>query len=1174
MSFVHLHTHSQYSLLEAATRSQDMAQMALEDKMPALALTDNGNMFGAVEHYFACKDLGIKPILGIDAYLASGGRFKKERGNTRLVLLAKNFKGYQNLCKISSIGYKEGFYYKPRIDMEVLRENSEDIIALTGGLYGVVSWTFSQKGEEAALEKIKELRDIFHDDLYLEMCRTGVSQWDDINKFLIEASKITSTPLVATNDVHYLRSEDFLAQEVMVCIGTNKTLQDENRKTLGSKEFFFKKSKQMKSLFKDVPEAIENTLKIADQINIEFQLKDKQGKPIYHLPSYPTSKGETLKDAMKRHSEEGLKLRFKELQGEKITEERKREYLKRLKYELDTIHGMGFDGYFLIVQDFIKWAKQSGIPVGPGRGSGAGSLVAYCLQITDLDPMVHGLIFERFLNPERLSMPDFDIDFCQERRHEVIEYVTKKYGEECVSQIITFGKLQARAAIRDIGRVMGMTFNEVDVVAKLIPDRLGISLKEAIETEPRLAELMERDPQIHSLMELAQKIEGLMRHASIHAAGVIISNKPLVEHAPLYKGNEDENVIQFDMKIAEKIGLIKFDFLGLKTLTLIKDAISLIKKNRKKTIRTQDISINDSSIYKLMSRGDTPGIFQFESEGMSELITKVQPTCFNDITAINALYRPGPMQMLDEYIGRKNGDIEISYLFEELEDILKETYGIIVYQEQVQLIAAKIANYSLAEADVLRRAMSKKIAKEMKKQRSRFLEGAKKNKFDERKARELFELMEKFAQYGFNKSHAAAYCIVAAQTAWLKAYYPVEFYAALLSTEISDTDKIVKYIKDVHAHNIEVQPPHINFSEFKFSVDSDRLVFGLGAIKGVGESAVESILEVRRGTKNNEFANLQEFFENIDLRKVNKRTIEALIKAGAMDDFGLTRAELFEGYSDFIKHSESKRRDREIGQTSLFSEGSEDQVENFNPKTIMTKSKRLNLSTTEDTESKMLWTKSERLKFEKEVLGFYLSDHPLKGFENLLTSLKEKTPISIEKLKREEIASKVWVGGIIASKRELITRKGTRMAFVQLEDLSGYLELVIFPDIFEDYEGILNSEEVLLVGGAVKKENQNSKLIVEEIETLETQLVRAAKTVEFRMDGKLTEEIDVLKDILKKHPGTTKVKLSLLLDNLKNSKEKRVTIDIEDPVGIRPSKLFFEQLQMKLGRTDFIHVVQ
>ncbi len=1169
MSFVHLHTHSQYSLLEASTSSQDMANMALEDKMPALALTDNGNMFGAVEHYFACKDLGIKPILGVDAYLAPKGRHKKERGgNTRLVLLAKNFKGYQNLCKMSSIGYKEGFYYKPRIDMEVLKENNEDIIALTGGLYGVVPWAFSQKGEEAALEKIRELKDIFHDDLYLEMCRTGVSQWDDINTFLIEASKITSTPLVATNDVHYLKSEDFLAQEVMVCIGTNKTLQDENRKTLGSKEFFFKKSKPMRTLFKDVPEAIENTLKIADEINVEFQLKDRQGKPIYHLPSYPTSKGETLKDAMKRHSEEGLKLRFKE--GEKITGERKQEYLKRLKYELDTIHGMGFDGYFLIVQDFIKWAKQSGIPVGPGRGSGAGSLVAYCLQITDLDPMVHGLIFERFLNPERLSMPDFDIDFCQERRHEVIEYVTQKYGEECVSQIITFGKLQARAAIRDIGRVMGMTFNEVDVVAKLIPDRLGISLKEAIETEPRLAELMEGDPQINSLMELAQKIEGLVRHASIHAAGVIISNKPLVEHAPLYKGNEDENVIQFDMKIAEKIGLIKFDFLGLKTLTLIKDAILEIEKNRKKTIRTQEIPIDDSSIYKLMSRGDTAGIFQFESEGMSELITKVQPTCFNDITAINALYRPGPMQMLDEYIGRKSGDIEISYLFEELEDILKETYGIIVYQEQVQLIAAKIANYSLAEADVLRRAMSKKIAKEMKKQRNRFLEGAKKNKFDEWKAKELFELMEKFAQYGFNKSHAAAYCVVAAQTAWLKAHYPVEFYAALLSTEISDTDKIVKYIKDVHAHGIEIQPPHINFSEFKFSVDSDRLVFGLGAIKGVGESAVEAILEAREKMKDKKFANLQSFFENIDLRKVNKRTLEALIKAGAMDDFGLTRAELFKGYSHFIKYSESKRRDREMGQASLFSEDSEDQVENFDPKAIL---KNLKISTSEDTKTR--WTKSERLRFEKEVLGFYLSDHPLKGFENLLASLKEKRPVSIEDLKSKETSKmRVWVGGIVASKRELITRKGTRMAFVQLEDLSGHLELVIFPDVFEEYEGVLNSEEVLLVGGTVKKENQNGKLIVDEIETLEAQLVRAAKIVEFRMDGKLTERIEDLKDILKDHPGKTKVKLSLLLDNLENSKERRVTIDIEDPVGVHPSKLFFEQLQMKLGRTDFIHVVQ
>ncbi len=1168
MSFVHLHTHSQYSLLESSTSSQDMAKMAFEDKMPALALTDNGNMFGAIEHYFACKDLGINPILGIDVYLAPNGRHKKERGtNTRLVLLAENFKGYQNLCKISSIGYKEGFYYKPRIDMDVLKENNENIIALTGSLYGVVPWTVSQKGEDAALQKIRELKDIFHEGLYLEICRTGLPQLESINRFLVEASKITSTPLVATNDVHYLESEDFLAQEVMICIGTNKTLQDEKRKTLGSKEFFFKKTKQMKSLFKDIPETIENTLKIADQINIEFQLKDSHGKPIYHLPSYPISKGETLKAAMKRHSEEGLELRFKEHQlcGEGVTKERKQEYFKRLEYELETIHRMGFDGYFLIVQDFIKWAKQCEIPVGPGRGSGAGSLVAYSLQITDLDPMLHGLIFERFLNPERLSMPDFDIDFCQERRHEVIEYVTQKYGEECVSQIITFGKLQARAAIRDIGRVMGMIFSEVDVVAKLIPDKLGISLKEAIQMEPRLTQLMEKKPQIHSLMELAQKIEGLVRHASIHAAGVIISNKPLVEHAPLYKGNENENVIQFDMKIAEKIGLIKFDFLGLKTLTLIKDALSLIKRNRKKEIRIQDISINDSSIYELMSRGDTAGIFQFESEGMSELISRVQPTCFNDITAINALYRPGPMQMLDEYIGRKNGKIKISYPFKELEDILKETYGIIVYQEQVQFIAAKIANYSLAEADVLRRAMSKKIAKEMKKQRSRFLEGAEENHFDRKKTENLFELMEKFAQYGFNKSHAAAYCVVAAQTAWLKAHYPVEFYAALLSTEISNTDKIVKYIKDVRAHNIEVKSPHINFSEFKFSVDSDRLFFGLGAIKGVGESAVEAILEARAEKKDNKFMSLQDFFESVDLRRVNKRAVEALIKAGAMDGFDLTRAELFNGYSYFIKYSEIKRHNREIGQTSLFSEGDEDKVE--------------------IPISKKLWTKSECLKFEKEVLGFYLSDHPLKGFESLLTSstasvlLDSSTAsvfVSIEELNKKERTLSVMVSGVVTSKRELVTRKGTRMAFVQLEDLSGSLELVLFPDIFEKYEKKLNSDEVFLVSGTFKKENQNRKLIVEEMETLEDQLVKTTKKkayMEFRMDGELTKNISLLQSILKDHPGETKVKLSLLLDDLENIKGKRVVIGINNPEGIRPSKAFFEHLQMKLGRTDFIHLV-
>ena len=679
-------------------------------------------------------------------------------------------------------------------------------------------------------------------------------------------------------------------------------------------------SSKCASLFKDVPEACNNTLEISERCNVHFKLKDDQGQPIYHLPTYPTQGGVSLEEEMRRLSFEGLKERFGEAEarGESVPSERIPEYNERLEYELKVITQMGFNGYFLIVQDFIKWAKIHDIPVGPGRGSGAGSLVAYCLSITDLDPMPYNLIFERFLNPERVSMPDFDIDFCQENRGRVIDYVTEKYGEESVSQIITYGKLQCRAAIRDVGRVMGMTYGEVDVVAKLVPDKLGITIQEAIDTEPRLSELMEADPKVQTLMDLALKIEGLVRHAGIHAAGVIIADGSIVKHAPLYRGAEDENVVQYDMKHAEKIGLIKFDFLGLKTLTHIHEAMRLIKLNRDKEILLKDISLKDEGIYEIMCAGDTAGIFQFEGEGITDLIRKAQPDCFEDIVAINALYRPGPMDMIPDYLDRKKGKKKVKYLFEELESVTKETYGIIVYQEQVQLIAARIANYSLGEADMLRRAMGKKIPEVMAKQKDRFLSGAKDNNYDLKKAEELFDSMAEFAKYGFNKSHAAAYCVVAAYTAYLKNYYPVEFFAALLSTEMSDTDKVVKYVKDAQAHNIEVLSPHINKSDYKFSVSDNQIFFSLGAIKGVGKAAVEAILEARKSMPEKSFESLEQFFEAVDLRRVNKKTIECLIKSGAFDGFGSNRAELMAGFPRFIERADQAKKDQEVGQVSLF----------------------------------------------------------------------------------------------------------------------------------------------------------------------------------------------------------------------------------------------------------------
>ncbi|RME17228.1 MAG: DNA polymerase III subunit alpha [Bdellovibrio sp.] len=1147
--FVHLHVHSQYSLLEATCQFKPLVKKAKEYGMPAVAITDYGNMFGAVEFYLTAKSEGVQPIIGLEVYLAPGSRFEKnhQQPNRRLVLLAKSYKGYQNLCQISTIGYQEGFYYRPRVDYEVLEKWNEDLVALSGGLMGEVPWTFQNQGEEAAIEVIKRLNSIYP-DFYLELNRQGLKEWEAVNQFLIKASRQLSIPLVATNNVHYLEQGDQIAQEVLICIGSNKTLQDESRYRLGSDQFYFKSPQQMKELFKDVPEALENTLKIAEMCHMEFRLKDDQGRPIYHLPSYPTKGGRSLKEEIKDLSYQGLKKRFKEMEerGEEVGEEKKAKYFQRLDYELQIIDQMGFNGYFLIVQDFISWAKSQGIPVGPGRGSGAGSLVAFSLRITDLDPMPYNLIFERFLNPERISMPDFDIDFCQENRGRVIEYVTQKYGRESVSQIITYGKLQARAAIRDVGRVMGMTYSEVDVVAKLVPDRLGITLKEAIEEEPRLQEMMENDPKIASLMDLSLRIEGLVRHAGIHAAGVIIADGKIVSLAPLYKGVEGENVVQYDMKHAEKIGLIKFDFLGLKTLTHIHEALRLIEKNQGKKIRTTDISLKDEGIYKLMGKGDTAGIFQFESEGITDLIVKAQPSCFEDIVAINALYRPGPMDMIPDYLKRKKGEVQVEYVFPELEPILKETYGIVVYQEQVQLIASKIANYSLGEADMLRRAMGKKIASVMAEQKERFLKGAKENHYDIKKAEELFDTMAEFAKYGFNKSHAAAYCVVAAQTAYLKFYYPVEFFAALLSTEMSDTDKIVKYVKDAQKHDIEVLPPDINKSDYKFSVDGKKIFFALGAIKGVGQAAVESIIEARLQQPQGRFQSLEDFFENIDLRKVNKKTLECLIKAGAFDSFGIHRAQLMEGYSYYVDWAERKRKEKETGQVSLFAmdeslaEAERVQIPEVNP-----------------------WTRSLALYYEKEVLGFYLSDHPLRGVDRLI---KPWVSCDIQGLQNFSQDSSVSVFGLLSQFKEIITKKGTRMAFAKLEDLTGAVELVIFPDTFATYESVLKSEEPLLVSGKLEKKESGCKILVQKVQRFEELLKRSKKLVVCLKDndeGKLLK----LRDLLASFPGDTPLAFNLDLEDV----SKKVSMGVQGQ-GVELSAKFLESAHELFGEAFHLEV--
>jgi DNA polymerase-3 subunit alpha len=1173
MSFVHLHVHSEYSLLEAACRIKPLVKKAAGMGMPALALTDNGNMFGAIEFYFAAQEVGIKPILGIDAYLAPGSRLDKKQDRDqiqtfprRLVLLATSLTGYQNLCQLSSISYQEGFYWKPRIDYEVLEKFNQDIICLSGGLRGEVVDCFLKEGPEAALEKIKKLKAIFGDRFYLEMNRTGLPAWDQINPFLQEASKITSTSLVAGNDVHYLTPDDQIAQEVLVCIGTNKTLQDESRFKLGTSEFYLKSPEEMQKLFSDVPEALQNTLEIAERCNVKFKLKDDKGKAIYHLPSYPTKDGLSLQEEIRRQSFEGLEIRFKEaeVRDETVPPEQKGQYVERLNYELGVIDRMGFNGYFLIVSDFINWAKRNDIPVGPGRGSGAGSLVAYCLNITDLDPFPSKLLFERFLNPERVSMPDFDIDFCQDRRQAVIQYVTEKYGQKSVSQIITYGKLQTRAAIKDVGRVLGMTFPEVDAVSKLIPDKLGVTLKESIEMEPRLTEMMELNPQVATLIDLALRVEGMVRHAGIHAAGVIIADGELVKLAPLYKGADGENVVQYDMKHAEKIGLIKFDFLGLKTLTHINHALRLIEKNRGKKIKPSDISLKDPGIYDIMTRGDTAGIFQFEGDGITQAIRSIKPSSFADITAINALYRPGPMAMIPDFSRRKHGEEAIHYPFLALKEILEETYGIIVYQEQVMGIASRIAGYSLGEADMLRRAMGKKIKSEMDTQRQRFLDGAERNGFDHKKADEVFDLMYKFADYGFNKSHAAAYCVVAAHTAWLKNYYPVEFYAALLSTEVGNTDNVVKYIKDAQKHGIRVNPPHVNHSEYLFTVKGDEIYFGLGAIKGMGQNAVEAILEAREKCPDKKFDTLESFFTSLDLRKINKKTVEVLIKSGGLDGFGAHRAQLMAGYQQFLDRAQGVMKDRELGQTSLFdmNESTEGQVKLGECKP---------------------WSRAASLANEKEVIGFYLSDHPLAGFDRMsrlwvtcpITELPQQVPPVNPDKKPEPKAwgrdrtdrKRVIVCGLITEIREVITKKGTRMAFGKIEDLTGGCELVIFPDTYARFEALCKEERPVLVGGALEVEEGLVKIMVDQMGTLED-VMKKARHVVFHLDQLEVEDYGKLNSILKEHPGSTEVSLQLRLSEVGQD----VALQPEENIKVLIGSEFIESMQSQFGKTDFIEL--
>ncbi len=919
--FVHLHLHSQYSLLDGAIKIADLIQRARDYRMPALAITDHGNMFGAIEFYLKAREAGIKPIIGCEVYVAPGSRFDKAnaRGSSEasyhFILLCQNLTGYRNLCHLLSAGYREGFYYKPRIDWKLLAERNEGLIALTACLGGEIPTLIRLGRFDEARERTAAMAKIFdHGRLYLELQENHIPEQTPVNKGLIALSEELHLPLVATNDCHYLTREDAFAHEVLLCIQTGKTMDDPNRMRFQNNEFYVKTPAEMAELFKHVPQALANTVQIAERCNLELDFKT------YHFPQYEKPSGKSLDEVLEEMARAGLERRLGEIRKVRpdFSATSTQGYAERLELELTCIKQMGFPGYLLIVADFINWAKDHDIPVGPGRGSAAGSLVAYALRITDIDPMPYHLLFERFLNPERVSMPDIDVDFCIYGREKVIEYVREKYGSDNVAQIITFGTMQAKGVIRDVGRALNMPYGEVDKIAKLVPTVLNITLKDALQQEPKLRELVEKDPKVKELFSIALALEGLTRHASTHAAGVVVTPRPLPEYLPLYTDPKSGGqVTQYAMSYVEKIGLVKFDFLGLKNLTVIDNAVKLIRADKAPDLDTATLPYDDAEAYQLLQAGNTTGVFQLESSGMKELLVKLKPSCFEDIIAVCALYRPGPLGsgMVDDFIQRKHGKKKITYDFPQLEPILKDTYGVIVYQEQVMQIAQVLGGYSLGGADLLRRAMGKKKPEEMAKQKEIFLDGAKKNKLEPKKAEAVFDLMAKFAEYGFNKSHSAAYALIAYQTAYLKAHYPVEFMAALLTEDMENTDKVIKNISEVRAMGIEVLPPDINASNSSFAVHDRSIRFGLGAVKGVGAAALESIIDVRQEKK---FHSLHDFCERVDLRKVNKKVVEALVKCGAFDSLNGHRAQYMAVLEEAMEMGQKMQREKAAGQESLF----------------------------------------------------------------------------------------------------------------------------------------------------------------------------------------------------------------------------------------------------------------
>lgn len=1076
LGFVHLHIHSEYSLLDGANRIKDLPVRAKELGMNAIAITDHGVMFGAIDFYKACKANGVKPIIGCEVYVAPRGRKDKEpkidEKYNHLILLAKNNEGYKNLAKLVSLGFIEGFYYKPRIDKEILEKYHEGIICLSACLAGEVNQAILNNNIEEAKKVALWFKNLFGEDYYLEVQNNGIKEQVLVNQKLVDLSRKLNIPLVATNDAHYLKKEDAYNHEVLLCIQTGKKMTDEDRMRFDTDELYVKSPEEMIEYFKNIPEAIENTVKIAEKCNVEFEF----GHTI--LPNYDVPEQySTHYDYLESLTQAGLAKRY----GQNIT----KEIQDRAQYELSVIKKMGYVDYFLIVWDYINYAKTHNIPVGPGRGSGAGSIVAYSIGITDIDPIKYNLIFERFLNPERISMPDFDVDFCYEKRDKVIEYVCDKYGKENVSQIITFGTMSARMVIRDVGRALDVPYAETDKLAKMIPNELHITIKKALEQNRELKELYENDATVKKLIEIAMALEGMPRQASTHACGIVITKEPVVNYVPLYMRDNTIST-QYIMTTLEELGLLKMDFLGLRTLTVIQDTIDLVKKDKCIDVEF-DKDMNDPKVYKLWQDGNSVGIFQFESQGMTNFMKELKPDCLEDIIAGVSLYRPGPMDQIPRYIANKKDPEHAVYTHPALKPILEVTYGCMVYQEQVMQIVRDLAGYSLGRADLVRRAMGKKKLDVMAKEREIFINGqldengnivvpgCVRNGIDAESANKIFDEMAEFAKYAFNKSHAAAYAVVSYRTAYLKAYYPAEFMAATLNSFLGNLDKIPDYIEECKRLNIQILKPDINKSYTKFTVDNEKIRFGLGSIKNVGTAAVDEIVEER--TKNGEFKDFADFCERIKDLSVNKKCVESLTKAGAFDNFEQTRSTLIASYEtiiDTISNSDKKSFD---GQVSMFDLTP---VENKKIDEI-----KYNYTILPE------YTEKEMLFMEKEMLGIYISGHPLEKIKSQIelqttinTYQMKKINSDIEETGMSEFEDNQFVkyAGIVTSVKKKYTKTNKLMAFITVEDMYGPTEVIVFENCYQNCANILVEDSIILVEGRLSvREDEDTKIVARDI---------------------------------------------------------------------------------------------